>query len=95
MSAYVIVDIAVNDPERYEQYKQLAAPTVEQYGGRYVVRGGQAENLEGEWEPRRVVVLEFPSYARAKAWWASAEYADAKVLRQEIAESRMLVVEGV
>jgi uncharacterized protein (DUF1330 family) len=94
MSAYVIVDIVVHDPELYEEYKRLAAPTVGQYDGRYVVRGGHAENLEGGWEPSRVVVLEFPSLDRAKEWWSSAEYAPAKAIRQAIADSEMIVVEG-
>jgi uncharacterized protein (DUF1330 family) len=94
MSAYVIVDVVVSDPDRYEEYKRLAGPTVGQYDGRYVVRGGHAENLEGGWEPHRVVVLEFPSMQRAKEWWSSAEYAPAKAIRQEIASSEMIVVEG-
>lgn len=94
MAAYVIVDIEIHTPERYEEYKALAGPTVERYGGRYVVRGGRAENLEGEWEPHRVVVLEFPDYERAKQWWNSEEYAPGKRLRQSIAHSRMIVVEG-
>jgi uncharacterized protein (DUF1330 family) len=94
VSAYVIVDIVVHDPERYEEYKRLAAPTVMLYDGSYVVRGGQAGNLEGEWEPHRIVVLEFPSFGRAKEWWSSPEYAPAKSLRQEIATSEMIVVEG-
>lgn len=94
MSAYIIVDIVVHDPERYEEYKCLAAPTVGRYEGRYVVRGGHAEPLEGAWSPNRVVVLEFPSLVRAKEWWNSPEYAPAKSLRQEIASSEMIVVEG-
>lgn len=94
MAAYVIVDIAVHDPKRYEEYKRLAAPTVEQYDGRYVVRGGRAENLEGELEPNRVVVLEFPTFERAKEWWGSDEYAPARAIRQEIASSEMIVVQG-
>ncbi|HKK69844.1 MAG TPA: DUF1330 domain-containing protein [Candidatus Krumholzibacteria bacterium] len=95
MSAYVIVDIAVSNPERYEDYKAMAAESVERYDGRYVVRGGRSEPLEGAWEPQRVVVLEFPTYERAKAWWSSEDYREAKALRQAVAESRMIVVEGV
>lgn len=94
MSAYIIVDIVIHDPERYEDYKKLAAPTVMQYDGSYVVRGGNAEKLEGDWDPHRIVVVEFPSLDRAKEWWSSPEYAPAKSLRQEIATSRMIVVEG-
>lgn len=95
MSAYVIVDIEVIDPVRYEEYKRLAAPTVTAYGGRYVVRGGATETLEGDWVPNRFVVLEFESVDQAKAWWSSPEYAPAKALRQETANTQMVVAEGI
>ena len=94
MSAYVIVDIEVIDPVRYEEYKELAAPTVAAYGGRYVVRGGATETLEGDWVPKRLVVLEFESVEQAKAWWSSPEYAPAKALRQETAHTQMVVAAG-
>jgi uncharacterized protein (DUF1330 family) len=95
MPAYVIVDIEVTDPVRYEEYKRLAHETVLAYGGRYVVRGGTAERLEGSWEPHRIVVLEFPDAERARAWWSSQEYRPAKALRAETATSDMILVEGV
>jgi len=95
MTAYVVVDITVRDGERYERYKQLAAPAVAAYGGRYLVRGGRAEILEGAWLPPRFVILEFPTAEAGRAWWASAEYAAAKSLRQECADTNMLLVEGV
>jgi len=95
MSAYVIVNIDVKDPVRYEDYKRQAGPTVTAYGGRFVVRGGAAEVLEGSWEPKRIVVLEFPSMARAREWIDSPEYAPARRLRHETAESEMILVEGV
>jgi uncharacterized protein (DUF1330 family) len=94
VSAYIIVNVDVHDPTRYEEYKALAGPTVDAYGGKYIVRGGAAEALEGDWEPKRVVVVEFPDMARAKAWWSSGAYAPGKALRQEIATSQMIVVEG-
>ena len=94
MSAYVIVDIEVIDAVRYEEYKKLAAPTVTAYGGRYVVRGGATETLEGDWVPKRFVVLEFESVEQAKTWWSSPEYAPAKALRQETAKTQMVVAEG-
>lgn len=94
MSAYVIVDIVVHDPGRYEEYKRLAGPTVLQYGGRYVVRGGHTEKLEGSREPHRVVVLEFPTLGRAREWWNSPEYAPAKAIRLQVATSDMILVEG-
>ena len=95
MSAYVIVDIEITDPARYEEYKALAAPTVIAYDGRYVVRGGEAITLEGTWEPGRVVVLEFPSVDRAKEWWASDAYQPAKALRHSSANTEMILVPGV
>jgi uncharacterized protein (DUF1330 family) len=95
MSAYVVVEVEVQDKERYETYKQLVPPSLAAYGGRFLVRGGEVENLEGEWSPKRFVVLEFPSVERAKAWWASPEYAEAKALRQATARTQMIVVEGV
>jgi uncharacterized protein (DUF1330 family) len=94
MAAYIIVNVTINDPSRYDEYKQLATPTVEAYGGRFIVRGGATDVLEGEWQPGRVVVLEFPDSDRAKAWWSSPEYAPAKEIRQAIATTDMIVVEG-
>lgn len=95
MAAYVIVDIEVTDPIEYEEYKRLAAPTVAAHGGRYVVRGGAAEVLEGDWLPHRLVVLEFESVERARQWWASPEYAAARVVRQRTARTTMVVVAGM
>ena len=95
MSAYVIVEIDVHDPEGYEEYRRLAAPTVVNSGGSYVVRGGRAETLEGGWEPKRIVVLQFDSIEHAKAWWGSEEYEPIKQIRYRTANSRMIVVEGV
>lgn len=95
MVAFVIVDIEVHDPERYERYKELAPPSIHAHGGRYVARGGKVDVLEGTWSPKRCVVLEFPSAEAARRWWASPEYAEAKRLRQEIATTTMIVVEGL
>lgn len=94
MAAYVIVDIDVADPARYEDYKKLAAPTVTAHGGRYVARGGKVTTLEGGWKPGRMVVLEFPSAEKAKAWWGSPEYGKARGIRHECAKTRMIIVEG-
>lgn len=95
MPAYIVVEIEVLDAERYEDYKRMVAPSLAAYDGRFLVRGGRAETLEGDWAPKRLVVLEFPSVERAKEWWSSSEYADAKALRQATARTQMLVVEGV
>lgn len=94
MPAYVIANIAVTDPVQYEDYKRLAGPSVTAYEGKYLVRGGTAEILEGGWTPNRVVVLEFPSIERAREWWNSSEYAAAIGIRHASAESELILVEG-
>lgn len=95
MAAYVIVDIDILDPHGYEEYKKLTPATLALYKGKFVVRGGVTETLEGDWDPGRIVVLEFPTAADAKIWWASAEYAPAKLIRHSTAITRMIVVEGL
>ncbi len=95
MSAYVLVQIEVHDPARYDDYKRMVPPSLEKFGGRFLARGGATETLEGSWSPKRMVIVEFPDVARAKAWWASDEYAEAKALRQATARSEMIVVSGV
>jgi uncharacterized protein (DUF1330 family) len=94
MPAYIIVEVDIHDPEQYEDYKKLTPGSLQPYDGKFIVRGGAAENLEGDWQPKRIVVLEFPSVERAKAWWASEGYAPAKALRQRTSTTRMIVVEG-
>lgn len=95
MPAYVIVDITVEDPETYARYREMVPPSIAAYGGRFLARGGATETLEGTWSPKRLVLLEFPSPERARAWWASPEYAEAKALRQSCSRAEMLLVEGV
>lgn len=95
MAAYIIVEVAVRDAARYERYKQLVPPSIAAYGGRFIARGGAVEALEGGWKPGRLVILEFPSTERARSWWASPEYAEAKALRLATADSKMILVEGV
>ncbi len=95
MAAYVILNIEVTDAARYPEYVKAASTIVEQYGGKYLVRGGKGEMLEGTVQPKRVVVLEFPSYDQAKAWWDCAEYQGPKALRQAAARSDAILVQGV
>lgn len=95
MTAFVVVDITVQDAEVYEEYKRLAPPSIAQYGGRYIVRGGQTSVLEGGWTPSRLVILEFPTADAARNWWSSPEYAAAKALRQQCAGADMVLVEGM
>jgi len=95
MTAYVIVDIEVTDPEGYKEYAKMAPETVNLYGGKYIARGGHNETLEGDWQAKRLVILEFPSVEQAKRWVNSPEYAPARKLRHQYARSNMVVVEGV
>jgi uncharacterized protein (DUF1330 family) len=95
MAAYVVVDVDVTDPVRYENYKKLAQASIPVYGGRYLARGAAVEVLEGEWTPKRLVILEFPTVERARAWWASTEYAEGKALRQATARTDMVLTEGL
>ena len=95
MPAYIVVNVDVKKPKKYEEYKHLVNPTIEAYGGRYLVRGGVTEVLEGNWMPKRLVIVEFPSAAQAKAWWESAEYAGAKALRQATSDTEMILATGL
>jgi uncharacterized protein (DUF1330 family) len=92
---YVIVEIEVTDPVVYEEYRRQAEASVVAQGGKYIVRGGGKEKLEGDWQPKRLVVLEFPSVAQARAWWNCEEYRAPKKLRQRSANTQMILVEGV
>jgi uncharacterized protein (DUF1330 family) len=95
MAAYLIVEIEVTDPIGYEEYKKQAAATIFAQGGKYIVRGGKTEVLEGEWQPKRLVLLEFPSMERAKEWLHSEEYREPRKLRQRTAKTNMVLVEGL
>jgi len=94
MPAYVLVDVEVTDAARYDEYRTLAAESVEQYGGRYLVRGGASEVLEGDRVPRRLVVLEFPDAEAARRWYQSPEYTDAKARRDGAATGSFILVDG-
>jgi uncharacterized protein (DUF1330 family) len=95
MRAYVIVDVNITNPDEYEKYKKLTPAAIAAYDGKFIVRGGPAEVLEGEWPFGRIVVLEFSSVERAKEWWNSTEYALPKMMRQKSATTKMIVVDGV
>ena len=94
MKGYIIVDVTVTDPVKYEDYKKLTPGSLKPYDGKFIVRGGKCETLEGDWNPQRIVVLEFPSLERAKAWWSSDTYAPAKAIRQAASITKLLVIEG-
>ena len=95
MSAYVIAEVDVTDPETFEEYRKLVPPTIEAFGGRYRVRGGEIDGREGGWQPKRIVVIEFDDVERARSWHDSDLYAPARALREASANTRMIVVEGV
>ena len=95
MAAYVVVQVDIHDPDGFAVYRDMVPPTLEIYGGRYLVRGGDHKCFEGEWDPKRLVIIEFASVERATAWLTSEEYAPARELRQQTADSKLIVVEGL
>jgi len=94
MPAYMFANVEVTDAAGYGQYRQQVSVTIEAYGGRYLVRGGATEVLEGNWMPKRMVILEFPDMAQLKAWYHSPEYHPLIELRQRTARSTLVAVEG-
>ena len=95
MAAYVIVDIEVTDPAAYDEYRQRVPATLTAYGGRFLVRGGAHEVVEGSWRPRRLVVLEFPSLAQARRWYDSEEYREPKAMRLRASKANVVFADGV
>jgi uncharacterized protein (DUF1330 family) len=95
MAGYVIAQIKVNDPEAYEEYKKQVGPTIEKFGGKFVIRGGEMEVLEGECPYPRVAVLEFPSVEVIREWYDSPEYAGPKAIRMATADTTFMIVEGI
>jgi len=94
MAAYVIGEIEVTDQATYEDYRKQVLATVEKHGGRFIVRGGSVEALEGGWSPKRLVVLEFPSMQKLLTWYRSAEYAPLIKLRQRASRGKLIAVDG-
>jgi uncharacterized protein (DUF1330 family) len=95
MAAYVIVETEVTDPDRYERYKAASSAAVAACGGRFLAHGGELAVLEGDWQPSRLVVLEFEDLAAAKRWYDSESYRQARQLRKGAARMRMVAVQGV
>jgi uncharacterized protein (DUF1330 family) len=94
MAAYVIAEIEVTDPAAYEDYRKQVPAVVSKYGGKFLVRGGRIEALEGGWSPKRLVVLEFQSMEQAQKWYRSSEYAPLIKLRQKASRGKLVLVEG-
>ncbi|HVE48834.1 MAG TPA: DUF1330 domain-containing protein [Casimicrobiaceae bacterium] len=95
MAAYLVANIDVTDPAGYDDYRKGVLATITQYGGRFLVRGGAVEPLEGEWRPKRVVILEFPTLEQAQQWWDSPEYRPLKDLRRRASNGDLFLVAGV
>lgn len=95
MAAYVVANVTIEDPVRYEDYKRMVPATLAPFGGRFIARGAKVEVLEGSWRPERLVIVEFPSVEHARRWWHSPEYADARALRQATSTGTLLILEGV
>ncbi|MGH6916312.1 MAG: DUF1330 domain-containing protein [Geminicoccaceae bacterium] len=94
MAAYFIVDVDVTDQDTYQTYATQVPPIIKQYGGRYLVRGGKTEVVEGDWRPSRLVVLQFDDTAAARRFYDSKEYQAITAFRQRAARTRMVLVEG-
>ena len=95
MAAYLVVDIDVTNPVQFEEYKKLAPAAIDKYGGRYVIRGGASEAIEGNWKPQRLTIVEFDSMEKAKAFYTSPEYQVAIKARAGAANFKALLVQGV
>jgi len=95
MPAYVIVEIDVHDPKGHEAYSQTAPSTLDTFGGKLIARGGEMAVLEGDWQPKRIVMAEFPDLDTAKRWYASDAYQAAKELREHTATLQMVAVDGM
>ena len=94
MPSYIIANVSVKDPATFEEYRKQVPATIAKHGGRYIVRGGKTERLEGEWMASRLVVLEFPSLDQARRWYDSEDYRGPKALRMTCAMTDVLLVEG-
>lgn len=94
MTAYVVANIDVRDPQRYAEYVKLTPGTIAPFGGRFIARGGRAEALEGDVPANRVVILEFDTYEQAKAWYDSEGYRVAREIRQSASRGSLILVEG-
>lgn len=95
MAAYLVVDIEVTNPAQFEEYKKLAPAAIAKYGGRYLIRGGAYEAIEGDWKPQRLTVVEFESMEKAKAFYNSPEYQVAIKARLGAAKFKLLLVQGI
>ncbi|WP_033294686.1 DUF1330 domain-containing protein [Amycolatopsis jejuensis] len=94
MPAFVIANIAVHDPENYEEYRRDSPPLTAEFGGRYLVKGGETVSLEGDWRPNRFVLIEFADLEQARRWYTSDRYAPLRGVRQRTADTQLLLADG-
>jgi uncharacterized protein (DUF1330 family) len=95
MPAYLVAELEVTDPAVFDDYRKRVPASIAAHGGRYLARGGTLESLEGGWNPKRMVILEFPTLVQAKTWYTSPEYQELLKLRQRSSNSRVVLIEGV
>ncbi len=95
MAVYAVVNVQITDPARYADYVEKAPPIIARYGGKYLARGGEVKVLEGDWNPQRLVILEFESMERFNEWYNSPEYTPLKQLRGEASVTEFVIVEGL
>ncbi len=95
MAAYLVADIEITDAEGYQEYRRTVGASIAAFGGRFLARGGVVEVLEGDWSPKRLVIVEFPSMERLRAWYDSPEYAPALALRKRTSVSGLVMTEGI
>lgn len=95
MSAYIISDVTAKDADAFQTYRSRAAASIARYGGRYLVRGGPIEQLEGNWAPRAIIVVEFPDIERARTWYRSPEYAFALEVRDRALSRNLILLDGI
>ena len=94
MAAYIIGDFELTDPAAFQEYRNRVGATVEQYGGRFVVRGGKVDPKEGDWQPHLLVMLEFPTLEQAERWYNSPEYKPLIAMREKAARTQLIIAEG-
>ena len=95
MAAYFVVEVKVTDPELYAQYRKLVPPTLDRYGGRFLVRGGATQTIEGDWQPSRFVILEFEDEEHFKRWYNSPEYTEVRNIRFKASTAQAILAQGV
>ena len=95
MSAYILVQINITNPESYKEYLKQVTPTVVKYGGEYIVRGGKYKSMEGKWDYERTVIIKFPTYEIANTWYNSDEYTPIRKIRKDNSEGNLIIIEGL